>query len=167
MSFLIVKKKYVRSSKAHSCQLSPNLSSIYIFNEYEYDIKKVNCVLLILITRDNTIFRKLFNNPHPDGQALKVIKMQRTLHHITSTTYNLSIICDNIDKIEIVSESINSLRPSDAIWWHRSGSTLAHVMTCCLTAPRHYLSQYWLVISEAEWHSPECMSTRDIWANIH
>ena len=40
---------------------------------------------------------------------------------------------------------INSLRPSDAIWWHRSGSTLAQVMACCLTAPSHYLNQCWLI----------------------
>ena len=42
---------------------------------------------------------------------------------------------------------INSLWPGDAIWWHRSGSTLAQVMACCLTAPSHYLNQCWLIIS--------------------
>ena len=42
----------------------------------------------------------------------------------------------------------NSLRPSDAIWGHRSGSTLAQVMACCLTAPSHYLNQCWLIISK-------------------
>ena len=42
----------------------------------------------------------------------------------------------------------NSLWPSDAIWWHRSGSTMAQVMACCLTAPSHYLNQCWLIISE-------------------
>ena len=47
----------------------------------------------------------------------------------------------------------NSLRPSDAIWWHRSGSTLAQVMACCLTTPSHYLNQCWLIISEVQWHS--------------
>ena len=47
----------------------------------------------------------------------------------------------------------NSLRPSDAIWRHRSGSTLAQVMACCLTAPSHYLNQCWLIISKVEWHS--------------
>ena len=31
----------------------------------------------------------------------------------------------------------NSLRPSDANWRRRSGSTLAQVMACCLTAPSH------------------------------
>ena len=33
--------------------------------------------------------------------------------------------------------SFNSLRPSDVIWQHRSESTLAQVMACCLTAPSH------------------------------
>ena len=45
-------------------------------------------------------------------------------------------------------KSINSLRPNDAIWQHRSGSTLAQVMACCLTAPSHYLNQCWLTISK-------------------
>ena len=49
---------------------------------------------------------------------------------------------------------INPLRHSDTIWQHRSGSTLAQVMACCLTASSHYLNQRWL-ISEALWHSSE------------
>ena len=48
---------------------------------------------------------------------------------------------------------INSLWPSDAIWRQRSGSTLAQVMACCLTAPSHYLNQCWLIIREVQWHS--------------
>ena len=47
---------------------------------------------------------------------------------------------------------INSLRPSDAIWRHSCGSTLAQVMACCLTAPSHYLNQCWLIINEVQWH---------------
>ena len=50
---------------------------------------------------------------------------------------------------------VNSLWPSDAIWQHRSRSTLAEVMVCCLTAAVHYLNQYWRIISEVLWHSPE------------
>ena len=42
---------------------------------------------------------------------------------------------------------LNSLKPSDAIWRHKSGSTLPQVMTCCLTAPSHYQNQCWLIIS--------------------
>ena len=41
---------------------------------------------------------------------------------------------------------LNSLWPSDAIWWHRSWSTLVQVMACCLTAPSHYLNQCWLIV---------------------
>ena len=48
---------------------------------------------------------------------------------------------------------LNSLWPSDAIWWQISESTLAQVMACCLTAPSHYLNQCWLIISEVQWHS--------------
>ena len=40
---------------------------------------------------------------------------------------------------------INSLRPSDAMWRLWSWTTLAHVMACCLTAPSHYLNQFWLI----------------------
>ena len=36
-------------------------------------------------------------------------------------------------------QRVNSWWPSDAIWRHRSGSTLAKVMACCLMAPSHYL----------------------------
>ena len=37
---------------------------------------------------------------------------------------------------------VNSLGPSDAIWWQKTGSTLVQEMACCLTAPNHYLNQY-------------------------
>ena len=56
---------------------------------------------------------------------------------------------------------LNSLRPSDAIWWHRSGSTLAQEMACCLTAPSHYLNQCWLVIRKIQLHSCDGNFTRD------
>ena len=41
---------------------------------------------------------------------------------------------------------LNSLWPGDAIWRHGTGSILAQVMACCLTAPIHYLSWCWLII---------------------
>ena len=55
----------------------------------------------------------------------------------------------------VVLTDINLLRPSDTIWRHKSGSTLAQVMACCLTAPSHYLNQCWLIISKVQWHSSE------------
>ena len=42
---------------------------------------------------------------------------------------------------------VSSLWPGDAVWRHRSGSTLAQVMAWCLMAPSHYLNQCWLIIS--------------------
>ena len=52
-------------------------------------------------------------------------------------------------------------------WWQRSGSTLAQVMACCLTAPSHYLNQCWLIISKVQWHSSEGSFTRDTSAIHH
>ena len=37
----------------------------------------------------------------------------------------------------------HSLWPSDAIWQHRSGSTLTQVKAWCRQAPSHYLNQCW------------------------
>ena len=56
---------------------------------------------------------------------------------------------------------LNSLWPSDTIWWQRSGSTLAQVIACCLTAPSHYLNQCWLIISEVQWYSYQGHFTRE------
>ena len=61
----------------------------------------------------------------------------------------------------------NSLGPSDAIWRQRSGSTLAQVMACCLTAPSHYLNQCWLVISGVHWDSSEGNFRKDTSALSH
>ena len=53
---------------------------------------------------------------------------------------------------------LHSLWPHDAIWWHRSGSTLAQLMACCLMAPSHYLNQCWLMIIEVQWQTPYAIS---------
>ena len=52
-------------------------------------------------------------------------------------------------------QCINLFWPCDAIWRHRSGSTLAKVMACCLMAPSHHLNQCGFLISEVLWHSPD------------
>ena len=67
-------------------------------------------------------------------------------------------LCDNLSSVQAkitrdnldqrCKKPVNSLRPSDAIWRHRSGSTLAQIMAWCLTAPSHYLNQCWLIISK-------------------
>ena len=66
-----------------------------------------------------------------------------------------------------VPQWVNSLWPSDTIWRHKSGSTLAQVKACCLMAPSHYLNQCWLIISKIQWHSFECNFTRGTSAISH
>ena len=53
--------------------------------------------------------------------------------------------------IGLLQKRLNSLWPSDAIWQHRSGSTIAQVMACCLTGSSHYPNQCWLIISKDLW----------------
>ena len=43
---------------------------------------------------------------------------------------------------------VNPLWSSSAIWPNSSGSTLAPVMVCSLTAPRYSLNWYWLVFKD-------------------
>ena len=57
--------------------------------------------------------------------------------------------------------ALNSLRLSDAIRWHRSGSILTHTMARCLAAPSHCLNQCWLILSKFQWHPFEGHLTRD------
>ena len=48
---------------------------------------------------------------------------------------------------------MNALWLSNTSWIHRSGSTLAQVMVCCLTAATHCLDECWLTISKFQRHS--------------
>ena len=70
-----------------------------------------------------------------------------------NTWFRFAVLC--CDYIMV----LNSLWPSEAIWWQRSGSTLAQVMACCLTAPSHYPNQCWLIrmiiISKVPWKISE------------
>ena len=57
--------------------------------------------------------------------------------------------CNASEHLSVHNEhQLNSLKPSDLIWRNSSGSILAQVMACCLTAPSHYLNQSWLIISK-------------------
>ena len=117
--------------------------------------------------------------------------------------------------VKLVMDTINSLWPSDAMWWHRTQecgklifwstrtktsvpymfyskfyspsskctrigeragerqfpsleqATLSQVMACCLTAPSHYLDQYWSIIGGDRWQSHEGGFTRETSAISH
>ena len=73
-----------------------------------------------------------------------------------------TIPCEHAWKFHSLHRFVNSLWSSDVLWLHRSGSILPQVMACCLTAPSHYLNQYWLTISEVFWHLQEDIFTRNV-----
>ena len=87
----------------------------------------------------------------------KAVKLNHSLTHFLIGPPHI-VECF-FNKMHII--HFNSLWPDDAIWRHRSGSTLAQVMACCLTAPSHYLNQSWLIISKVLCHS----SPRGQWVN--
>ena len=62
---------------------------------------------------------------------------------------------------------VNSLWPSGAIWWHRSGSILAQEMACFLTAPSHDLIQCYVIISKVPWPSSEGNFISNTWGISH
>ena len=59
---------------------------------------------------------------------------------------------------------IKSLWPSDAIWHHKSWSTLIYVMTCCLTGTSLYWNKCCFLTSEVLWTiNRECTSSYLVW----
>ena len=56
-------------------------------------------------------------------------------------------------------EHLYSLRHSESLGRHKSPSILAKLMACCLTAPSHYLNQYWLISRKVHKHSPRGIFT--------
>ena len=78
------------------------------------------------------------------GVSICEVEISPMLHRyrglvVSAISYVVPIYQDNA-RLELPS-IILSLRPSDAIWRHRSGSTLARIMACCLAAPSHYPNQ--------------------------
>ena len=70
-----------------------------------------------------------------------------------------------------IKNTINLFWLNDVMQWHRSRSTMAQVMVCCLTVPNHYLNQRWLLngcsiylraIAQLEPQQPFCMMNSKI-----
>ena len=90
---------------------------------------------------------------------LKLMMLMILAHSLAKVLHHIG--WNSILRTDLFYGWFNSFRPSDAIWRHRSGSTLAKVMACCLTAPSHYLNQCWLIISKMQLHSSDGNFTRD------
>ena len=94
---------------------------------------------------EKDILKNIFKSPRGQWVKLMVTKLTDVLHlhygpisatehHKFQWCYTLNIYCQAHLKL-------NSLWPSDAIWQQETGSTLAQVMACCLTALNHYLKK--------------------------
>ena len=95
-----------------------------------------------------------------------VTKMSSKWQHFRF--HNIEVGTDNGWYFSL-SRPCNSLAPSDTIWRQRSGSTLAHVMACCLTAPSRYLNQYYFFLSTLRSYGnhPRALSWEDLKINTN
>ena len=83
------------------------------------------------------------------------------IHTFIFTKIHFKMSCGKWRPFCLGPQCVNSFCLSDTMWWHRSGSTLAQVMACCLMAPSHYLNRCWPTISQVWRQSPEDNFTRD------
>ena len=136
-------------------------------------IMKIYCVALDvtgiqLYSALSIMTRGMTKNNSADVRIFKLIWIYNAESHEKLISW---LVRWNINQItckkQVPQHLLNSLWPSGTIWWHKSGSTLAQVIACCLTAPSHYLNQCWLIIGKVQWHSSECNFTRDTSAISH
>ena len=110
------------------------------------------------------------NSPHKGPVTLKMFPFDDVIMHVLQASSLL--VCSTAQIVSRQEERGTAYEPgsctflclalpSDVIWRQRSGSSLAQVMACCLTAPSHYLNQCWRIISKVEWHSSKGKFTRD------
>ena len=83
----------------------------------------------------------------PTNQPAKQVSSQPTnllpklmYTHCQQITHNILITYG------VYHVNFNSLWPSDALWQHRSWSTLAQIMACCPMTPRHHPNQSILIM---------------------
>ena len=85
------------------------------------------------------------DSPHKGPVTRKMFPFVDVIIILVSCGYVIRLTGSQYIYLSIL---LNSLWPSDSIWRHKSGSTLAQVMACCLAAPSHYMNQCWLIISK-------------------
>ena len=154
------KEKYLKS-----LSLKDFLSNILTSDHYLIHYQLNNIAIKLYQVYIDTKYRNgtTHRRKRPSHWKRKVVMMP-TLSSLVASQVLSTTTCgasrdDKVDIITIVGfqwrmhrraeiPCVNSLRPSDAIWRHKSGSTLAQVMACYLTAPSHYMNQCWLIISK-------------------
>ena len=149
-----MQEKHNSSALAMELRLSCTNPSIwYVVTKNAYFVFILSCLL-----SKNTISNetKPATSHHLNQWWLVYLHIYAS-HSLNDLTMVMIMACCLI----ISWTNINSLWPNDAIWGHRSASTLSQVMACCLTAPSHHLDQCWLIIRKIQLHSSDGNFTRD------
>ena len=94
------------------------------------------------------IHRGPVNSPHKWPVTRKMFPFDDVIMYYSDGSWE-AYMCQMLQKVyPYRADSWILLCPEEAIWRHESGSTLAQVMACCLTAPRHCLNYCWFLISK-------------------
>ena len=124
------------------------------------------CCLMTASHNLSHCWMEFLDNPCKDAISMNICKL--LLRKIAWESFIFNRKCQDYVLIKFPrGQWVNSLWPSDAIWWQRYESTLAQVMACCLMAPSHNMNQHWLIISEVKWHSHQGNFTRDTSTTNH
>ena len=129
-------------------------SNMYLLQNLDYEHKKVyemgpiSTAIWHLngleLHNDLTFQEKMGLNIGPSGIPGAINVKCEQSHYLTYRSRD--------DKQSMNHFPLTTLWPSDAIWWHKSGSILAEVTVCCLMAPRHYLNRSLLALILLQFH---------------
>ena len=124
-----------------------NIVSLTLGNKLQWNLNRNEYIFIQENAFENVVWKmaaiclglnvlKLYALP------IKTSKTQPSFHFSRNKTMKISYSKSDCSIL------FNSLWPSDNIWQHRSGSTLADVKACCLSTQNHYLNQYRLIIHQ-------------------
>ena len=105
-------------------------------------IDSVNFVSYLKSVSMYSLTNKMSTNPQRQIKARRFVQTPSLYLRWVPNVVFFAQILSGCAYANYTDDSINSLWPSDAMWRHRSASTLAQVMACCLITPSHYLTHY-------------------------
>ena len=122
------------------------------------DVFSVTSVVCFSVSKIDTT-NSIKNVLKPEDVSYWRFKRRRFIYLKRSTIANWktfsksSFVAFPINFMERVTPGI--MWPTDAVWRHKSGSILTHIIYRCLTTPSHYGSRHWRIISNVSWHSSQ------------
>ena len=115
---------------------------------------------LLIFAEKGSKLNKIFRSADCLGPMMMIMVMVMMMMTMPTTTTIMQKMESYVFFLSVYNHGnkykrwFNSLLPSDAIC-QGSRSALVQEMTCCLTAPSHYLNQCWLILTKVQWCSSE------------